>query len=167
MRVLTIILGILIAGTAASAQSVQGILDLVKRRLPNHVAKFTFSIVNATAASPSKHNDEYTVSRSANGKILVEGNSLSGLSIGLHRYLTDVVHVDIYWYIGSQMHLAPVILPQPNSPLKGSSIVPWKYHFNTGKSFTGRNSLSYPWNFPLSLIIIRAPTAYIIGAIAY
>ena len=140
MRLLTIILGVLSAGTAASAQSVQGILDLVQRRLPNHVAEFTFSIVNATAASPFKYNDEYTVSTSANGKILVEGNSLSAISMGLHRYLADVVHVDIYWYIGSQMHLAPDILPQPTAPLKGSSIVPWRYHFNTGKSLTRRES---------------------------
>ena len=156
MRIWTIILGILIAGTAVSAQSVQGILDLVKRRLPNHVAEFTFSIVNATAASPSKVNDEYTVSRSAKGKILVEGNSLSALSMGLHRYLASVVHVDIYWYIGSQMHFAPVILPQPTSPLKGSSIVPWRYHFNTGKSLTGHHSYHCRVTSSFLYYVIRA-----------
>lgn len=50
----------------------------------------------------------------------------------LHRYLTDVAHVDIYWYIGSRLDIAPAELPRLSAPLKGSSIVPWRYHFNTG-----------------------------------
>ena len=51
----------------------------------------------------------------------------------LHRYLTDVVHVDIFWYIGSQLDIGPSTLPILNSPITGSSIVPWRYHFNTGE----------------------------------
>lgn len=50
----------------------------------------------------------------------------------LHRYLSDVAHVDIYWYIGSQLDLAPSKLPQLAKPISGSSTVPWRYHFNTG-----------------------------------
>jgi hypothetical protein len=51
----------------------------------------------------------------------------------LHRYLTDVVHVDIFWYIGSRLDVGPSILPALDTPIKGSSIVPWRYHFNTGE----------------------------------
>ena len=50
----------------------------------------------------------------------------------LHRYLSEVAHVDIYWFIGSRLHLAPAELPRLSAPLKGSSVVPWRYHFNTG-----------------------------------
>lgn len=51
----------------------------------------------------------------------------------LHSYLTNVLHVDIWWYIGSRLDIAPVTLPCLTAPLEGSSIVPYRYHFNTGK----------------------------------
>lgn len=51
----------------------------------------------------------------------------------LHRYLTDIAHVDFYWFIGSRLHLAPPELPLLQAPLSGASTVPWRYHFNTGK----------------------------------
>jgi alpha-N-acetylglucosaminidase len=50
----------------------------------------------------------------------------------LHRYLTDVVHVDIYWFIGSRLNVAPSKLPNLTEPIRGFSTVPWRYHFNTG-----------------------------------
>ena len=50
----------------------------------------------------------------------------------LHRYLTDTVHVDIWWGIGSRLDVGPATLPPLDQPIKGSSIVPWRYHFNTG-----------------------------------
>lgn len=51
----------------------------------------------------------------------------------LHRYLTDAVHVDIYWFIGSRLDVAPSNLPRLDKPIHGSSTVPWRYHFNTGE----------------------------------
>jgi len=132
-----------------ATQSTKGILDLVQRRLPKHVNDFEFLVlVNGTANITKAVNDNYVVSSTSDGKILVEGNSLSALSSGwdscisrarielmntsLHRYLTDVVHVDIFWYIGSQLDVGPSTLPNLDSPITGSSIVPWRYHFNTG-----------------------------------
>lgn len=50
----------------------------------------------------------------------------------LHRYLSDVAHVDIYWFIGSRLDVAPSKLPHLTTPIQGSSTVPWRYHFNTG-----------------------------------
>ncbi|KAF7591021.1 hypothetical protein BBP40_002039 [Aspergillus hancockii] len=80
---------------------------------------------------PDKNlNDAYAVSTLTNGTIHVEGSTLSALATGLHRYLTDVVHVDIYWFVGSRLHTTPKVLPTLNSPLKGRSIVPWRYHLN-------------------------------------
>ncbi|KUJ18115.1 putative alpha-N-acetylglucosaminidase [Mollisia scopiformis] len=118
----------------ATVLSTQGIVDLVARRMPNHVDFFEFQLIgNKTvpAYSASKANDEYMVSSTTDGKILVEGNSLSALASGLHRYLTDVVHVDIWWFIGSQLDIANETLPILATPLNGFSIVPWRYHFDT------------------------------------
>ncbi|KAL2010206.1 hypothetical protein VTN00DRAFT_6013 [Thermoascus crustaceus] len=137
MRVLNLLAWVVVAVStvstavvAASAPSTEGIRNLVKRRLPHHVDSFRFELVNVTA-SRKWTNDEYTVETGENGTILVQGNSLSALASGLHRYLTDVAHVDIYWYIGSRLHVAPAELPRLSAPLKGSSVVPWRYHFNT------------------------------------
>ena len=67
----------------ASAQSTQGILDLVQRRLPDHVNDFEFQLVtNGTGNITEPSNDNYIVSSTADGKILVAGNSLSALSSG-------------------------------------------------------------------------------------
>jgi len=71
----------LISGVAA--QSTQGIIDLVKRRLPDHVDDFEFRhFGNGNSNSTEAQNDEYMVSSTTDGKILVEGNSLSALSSG-------------------------------------------------------------------------------------
>jgi alpha-N-acetylglucosaminidase len=66
---------------AAAAPSTAGIEALVQRRLPNHVDSFEFSIVNETDPL-SWENDEYAVSTTCDGKILVEGSSLSALATG-------------------------------------------------------------------------------------
>ena len=68
--------------TSALAQSTEGIYDLVKRRLPNHVGSFHFSLVNSTSNSSSVKNDAYVVSTTAHGTVHVEGNTLSALSSG-------------------------------------------------------------------------------------
>jgi alpha-N-acetylglucosaminidase len=53
----------------------------------------------------------------------------------LHRYLADAALVDIYWFVGSQLHLVPTQLPRLSGPLTGSSTVQRRYHFNTGMSW--------------------------------
>ncbi|KAF7915552.1 uncharacterized protein EAE97_012191 [Botrytis byssoidea] len=113
----------------ATEQSVQSLINLLERRLPAHVNDFEFRIKGNHTFGET--NDEYVVSQTVAGKILIEGNSLSGIAAGLHKCFTEILHVDIWWYIGSQLHLAPESLPSLNSTLKGSSIVPWRYHFNT------------------------------------
>jgi alpha-N-acetylglucosaminidase len=63
-----------------TAPSTAGIEALVQRRLPRHVHSWEFSIVNASV--PGQGNDTYTVSSTKNGTILVEGNTISALSMG-------------------------------------------------------------------------------------
>ncbi|KAJ5367734.1 hypothetical protein N7541_001675 [Penicillium brevicompactum] len=113
--------------TTAVAQSTDGISKLVNRRLPEHIDSFRFEINSNLTGD----YDAYAVESSPDGTILVEGNSLSALSTGLHHYLTDAVHVDIYWFIGSRLDVAPSNLPRLDKPIHGSSTVPWRYHFNT------------------------------------
>lgn len=117
-----------------AADSTQGLYDLVRRRLPSHCEDFVFVLDGtATSSNPADlSNDEYTISTS-NGSIAIQGTSLSALATGLRRYLTDVAHVDLYWFIGSRLDEAASPLPRPNGTITGRSIVPWRYFFNTGK----------------------------------
>ncbi|THG98535.1 hypothetical protein EW026_g3666 [Hermanssonia centrifuga] len=45
-------------------------------------------------------------------------------------YVTEIGGVDIWW-TGSRLHELPSPLPSVGAPLTGSSIVPYRYHFNT------------------------------------
>jgi alpha-N-acetylglucosaminidase len=71
---------------AVKAQSTQGILDLVKRRLPNNIGDFEFRLTgNETypiSTAIREVNDEYFVSSTPDGKVLVEGNSAIALASG-------------------------------------------------------------------------------------
>lgn len=72
----------------AVVQSTQGIEDLVRRRLPNHVNDFSFKLINVTSSinttsnTTTAQNDHYVVSTGANGTIQVEGNSPIALASG-------------------------------------------------------------------------------------
>jgi alpha-N-acetylglucosaminidase len=67
----------------AVPQATRGILDLVQRRLPNHVNDFEFQLIaNGTGNGTKPVNDDYIVSSTSDGKIRVQGNSLSALSSG-------------------------------------------------------------------------------------
>ncbi|KAF2260699.1 family 89 glycoside hydrolase [Lojkania enalia] len=115
----------------ASTISTQGLYDLVKRRLPSHAGNFVFTLTETnTSGAAERQNDEYAIS-CLNDAIAIEGNSLSALATGLRRYFTDVAHEDIYWFIGSRLDEAPSPLPRPNGMIKGKSVVPWRYYFNT------------------------------------
>ncbi|UKZ88341.1 uncharacterized protein TrAFT101_004102 [Trichoderma asperellum] len=118
------------AVAASSTSSTAGVESLVKRRLPNHANSFEFALEPSSHASPLT-NDSYTVSSTKHGKIRIEGTTTSALLSGLHKYLSSEVNVDIWWYIGSQLDQAPRNLPRLKSPLTGTSVVPYRYHWNT------------------------------------
>ncbi|KAF2684573.1 glycoside hydrolase family 89 protein [Lentithecium fluviatile CBS 122367] len=115
-----------------AATSTEGLYDLVKRRLPGHCDGFIFIVEDQARSNSSElANDEYSISTSANGSIAITGNSLSALSTGLRRYLTDVANVDIYWFIDNRLDEVVSPLPRPRDTITGTSIVPWRYYFNT------------------------------------
>ena len=77
-------LGLLVTAAGAISQSKEGIYDLVKRRLPNPVGNFEFSLVvdgDRDSHSNIPTNAEFVVTASE-GKVRIEGNSLSALSSG-------------------------------------------------------------------------------------
>jgi alpha-N-acetylglucosaminidase len=66
---------------AGTDPAVQGLVDLVQRRMPNHVDDFKFILSNASS-SAGQVNDQYYVSSGVNGSIVVQGNSRSALASG-------------------------------------------------------------------------------------
>ncbi|KAI0202012.1 glycoside hydrolase family 89 protein [Astrocystis sublimbata] len=140
MRVLNLIVWTFAAGVNAlrTTESTAGVESFVQRRLPQHAQSFQFEIVEQLEANETRTggdtervNDTFLVSSRHNGKILVQGNTVGGLFAGLHAYLSGEAHVDIWWYIGSQLDEAPEQLPVLNNPLRGSSVVPYRYYLNT------------------------------------
>ncbi|KAB5545833.1 putative alpha-N-acetylglucosaminidase [Coniochaeta sp. 2T2.1] len=162
MRLLSLIIASVAAAVAGAPidgttkVSTSGVEALVQRRLPQHVGSFQFQLVN-TSTTDTKGNDTYIVASVADGRLLVQGNSLSALLSGLHSYLTNVAHVDIWWYIGSRLDVAPVTLPSLSTPLQGSSVVSYRYHFNTvvTTSYTSAFWSWEDWELQLDWMALR------------
>ncbi|KAI1812548.1 glycoside hydrolase family 89 protein [Poronia punctata] len=143
MRTFNILVGwtAVVAGVVAirTAASTAGVESFVHRRLPQHAGSFKFEVVDLQSDSEADLdevdtglvNDSYNVSSTSDGAILVQGNTVGGLFAGLHAYLSNEAHVDIWWFVGSQLHNAPSELPSLKTPLTGSSIVPYRYYLNT------------------------------------
>ncbi|TCD70100.1 hypothetical protein EIP91_004829 [Steccherinum ochraceum] len=125
MRGLLVLLTAVSAVLAAKPSPLDGVTALVKRRIPKHANNFTFQLVEGTP-------DSFTVSDSKGqkGGITVQCTTVSACSRGLYTYLTEFGGVDIWW-TGSRLDQLPTRLPSVGSPVNGSSIVPWRYHFNT------------------------------------
>ncbi|KAF2489248.1 putative alpha-N-acetylglucosaminidase [Lophium mytilinum] len=145
-------------GTVA-ALSTKGLYDLVERRLPGHENDFSFALDDGYRFGGHDTrllNDTYSISTAQNGTIAITGNSLSGLATGLHRYLTDFAYVDIHWFIGSRLEQAARNLPHPKTTIHGSSVVPWRYHFNTVTfSYTSAFWTWEDWELELDWMALR------------
>jgi alpha-N-acetylglucosaminidase len=65
-------------------QSVQGIYDLIARRIPQHKDSFKFTLTNSGTVNNFTHSrlDEYVVTTANDGTINVEGNTLSAINYG-------------------------------------------------------------------------------------
>ena len=74
----------LLPGTILAAQSTKGIYDLLQRRMPSHTSSFELSLVDSIGNGNGNASgyDQYVVSSTSKGKILVQGTTLSALSSG-------------------------------------------------------------------------------------
>ncbi|OSD08704.1 glycoside hydrolase family 89 protein [Trametes coccinea BRFM310] len=116
-------LGLEVACAAkSSAEELQGIYALVKRRTPAHANAFSFALVEG-------ESDAFTISDARNG-IHVECTTVSACARGYYTYLTQHGGVDIWW-TGSRLNELPSHLPKVGQPVEGQAIVPYRYHFNT------------------------------------
>lgn len=70
-----------LAGAGLAAPSTKGIYDLLQRRMPLHASSFELSLVDSIGNASAGY-DQYVVSSTSKGKILVEGTTLSALSSG-------------------------------------------------------------------------------------
>lgn len=61
--------------------TVDGIKELIARRLPNHIDQFQLQLVDEKGTNWTQ-NDQYSVSTASGGAILVEGNSVSAIAVG-------------------------------------------------------------------------------------
>ncbi|KAF7561562.1 hypothetical protein G7046_g2577 [Stylonectria norvegica] len=85
--------------------------------------------------------------------------------VGLHAYLANVAHVDIWWFVGNRLDQAPKVLPKLSTPLNGSSVVPYRYYFNTvTTSYTSPFWSWEDWELQLDWMALRGinlPLAWI------
>ncbi|GJJ08043.1 hypothetical protein Clacol_002250 [Clathrus columnatus] len=105
--------------------SLNGIKNLIQRRLPDHIQSFKFNLVPSSG-------DEFEISDSATSTpgITIQCTSRSACARGLYTYVKDFGGVDIWW-TGSRLSRLASPLPKVGTPVKGSSIVDYRYYFNT------------------------------------
>ncbi|TQV91796.1 alpha-N-acetylglucosaminidase [Cordyceps javanica] len=120
------------AVNARPETSIAGIQSLAKRLFQGHDAQFEFQLTQEHENWSRWNipgNDNYTVS-SKEGKIHVQGTTLSALARALRHYANDVLNIDQHWFVDSVYEI-PEHLPPPKEPLTGASSVPWRYNLNT------------------------------------
>ncbi|OZJ02106.1 hypothetical protein BZG36_05284 [Bifiguratus adelaidae] len=144
-------LALLSFASAAVSSSTAGIEALVARRLPHLAHKFHFELSSPCAQNASCF-DSYTVS-SVGDKIKVSAETLSGLNRGLYAYLTEIAGGDIYW-TGSYLDVD--CAPPVDQKLTGSSVVKWRYYFNTVTfSYTAAFWHWEDWELQLDWLALR------------
>ena len=120
---------------------------LVQRQLPFHADSFVFHLDIQVQIDMKTHSalDTFTLFDGGDGKVHIECSTKSACARGLYtyihtpslyvdcRYLTEIGKVDIYW-TGSRLGQISEPLPPVGKNISRQAIVPWRYHFNTGKT---------------------------------
>ncbi|KAH7910217.1 glycoside hydrolase family 89 protein [Hygrophoropsis aurantiaca] len=126
-----------VAAGASNDSGFEGLQALLERRIPAHASAFHFSFLPEDISnqedtfilgdyiSPNHNNNDSSAPR-----IAIECTSISACSRGLYTYLTEFGGVDIWW-TGSRLDQLPSTLPSVGKFLTRSSIVRYRYHFNT------------------------------------
>ncbi|KAI0695655.1 alpha-N-acetylglucosaminidase [Cytidiella melzeri] len=124
-RLVKLVLLATVLPKALASTSLAGIQSLVQRRIPQHADNFHFSFVEGSG-------DSFVVSDTPGiaGGVSIQCTTVSACARGLYTYCTEYGGVDIWW-TGSRLQELATPLPKVGEPVSGSSIVPWRYHFNT------------------------------------
>ena len=77
---------------------------LVQRIVPSYSDRIIFENLQSNAT-----NDMYTL-ESLNGKIIIKGNSINAMAVGLNEYLRNYCNVDFSWYRNEGISL-PLTMP--------------------------------------------------------
>ncbi|KIK95527.1 glycoside hydrolase family 89 protein [Paxillus rubicundulus Ve08.2h10] len=113
---------------SAVSKELQGLYSLVQRRVPTHTNSFTFTLTSGNNTA-----DTFTLSDAASSHdrgIDIECTSISACARGLYTYLAEFGGVDIWW-TGSRLDQLPSKLPSVGTPVTRSSLVKYRYFFNT------------------------------------
>ncbi|KIJ08773.1 glycoside hydrolase family 89 protein [Paxillus involutus ATCC 200175] len=115
----------------AISKELEGLYSLVQRRLPAHTNSFTFTLTSGNSTADTFTLSDATLSHGyGNSQINIECTSISACARGLYTYLTEFGGVDIWW-TGSRLDQLPSKLPSIGTPVTRSSLVKYRYFFNT------------------------------------
>lgn len=120
------------AHSASNNASVDGLYNLVNRRVPQHAGAFRFALAsgNNTGLDTFTLRDVTSQDDSCGAQIDIECNSISACARGLYTYVTEFGGVDIWW-TGSRLDQIADSLPSVGTPVTRSSVVRYRYFFNT------------------------------------
>ncbi|KAI6024233.1 glycoside hydrolase family 89 protein [Pisolithus marmoratus] len=118
--------------SASNNANVEGLYNLVNRRIPQHAGAFRFTLTsgNATAFDTFTLRDVTSQDDGCDTQIDIECTSISACARGLYTYVTEFGGVDIWW-TGSRLDQITHPLPVVGTPITRSSVVRYRYFFNT------------------------------------
>ncbi|KAF9233215.1 glycoside hydrolase family 89 protein [Melanogaster broomeanus] len=114
----------------SALSEVDGLYSLVQRRVPANTNSFNFTLTSGNSSVDTFTLSDATSHGHGNPQINIECTSISACARGLYTYLTEFGGVDIWW-TGSRLDELPNQLPSIGAPVTRSSLVKYRYFFNT------------------------------------
>ncbi|KAF8452247.1 glycoside hydrolase family 89 protein [Boletus edulis BED1] len=140
---------------ATQTGSLDGLYSLVKRRIPSHSDSFQFDLVPDDCALDTFTLSDVDSHSQGNAQINIQCSSVSACARGLYTYLTEYGGVDIWW-TGSRLDDLPDKLPSIGAPVTHSSLVKYRYFFNTVTfSYTTTFYTFQDWELLLDWMALR------------
>ncbi|KAF8556641.1 glycoside hydrolase family 89 protein [Imleria badia] len=145
-------------GATQTNGGVDGLYSLVQRRIPAHSQSFNFVLVpddtlldTFTLSDIDAHGGQ----GNTQSQINIQCTSISACARGLYTYLTEYGGVDIWW-TGSRLDDLPQQLPSIGTPVTHSSLVKYRYFFNTATfSYTTAFYSFNDWELLLDWMALR------------
>ena len=89
--------------------------EMVKRLCPEHSNSFRFEYLSDQPDSI----DSYSI-ETYKGKILIKGNTVNSMAVGLNAYLKNFCNTRVSWYASDPVEM-PSVLPLPESKIQASA----------------------------------------------